>query len=129
MEVNGTPAAISVTVGFASVRRTWKAGDSLTLHLPMPVRRIGAHERVEPNRGRVAIERGPILFCAEAIDNGPGVRDRVLPDSVTLEAAWRPELLNGLMVLTGGDWRLIPYYAWCHRGANEMAVWIKNEHV
>ncbi|MDA0710023.1 MAG: glycoside hydrolase family 127 protein [bacterium] len=129
MEVNGTPAAISVTAGFASVRRTWKAGDSLTLHLPMPVRRIGAHERVEPNRGRVAIERGPILFCAEAIDNGPGVRDRVLPDSVTLEAAWRPELLNGLMVLTGGDWRLIPYYAWCHRGANEMAVWIKNEHV
>ena len=125
LQVNGETVAIDLKDGFACVRRTWTQGDVVTLDLPMPVQRMVAHELVEPNRGRVAFERGPILFCAEAVDNGVGVRERVVDDSVDIEARFDAELLHGVVVLKGGDWTLVPYFAWCHRGANEMAVWLK----
>ncbi|MBT4136776.1 MAG: glycoside hydrolase family 127 protein, partial [Candidatus Latescibacteria bacterium] len=73
-----------------------------------------------------AIERGPILFCAEAVDNGDGVRERTLNSSVDLVGDYQAGLLNGVAVLSGDGWTLVPYYAWCHRGVNEMAVWLNN---
>ncbi len=108
----------------------------------MPVRRVLASEKVEPDRGRVAIERGPVVYCAEGADQPGGkVLDRVLPDDATLTTEHRPDLLGGVTVLVtkareaGRDkdgalsskavpLTMIPYYAWCHRGANEMAVWL-----
>jgi uncharacterized protein len=126
LQVNGEDVAVNVDAGFAYVRRTWSQGDSVVLNLPMPVRRVVAHEKVETNHGRVALERGPILFCAEAVDNGVGVRDRVLGGTVTWDVNFQADFLNGVVVLKGDGWALIPYYAWCHRGANEMAVWLKD---
>lgn len=129
LTVNGEVVSLNLDAGFACVRRTWKNGDSVVLSLPMPVKRVVSHDNVETNRGRVAIERGPIVFCAEAVDNGVGVRERSVSDSVNWTANYRADLLNGVVVLEGDGWTLIPYYAWCHRGANEMAVWLKDAEV
>ena len=121
LALNGQSIPRQMHNGFAHIHRPWHNGDEIVLDLPMPVQRIQCSHRVENNRHRIAIERGPLVFCAEAVDNGPGVRDRVLADNADLafgEGECSP-------VLSGGSWRLIPYYAWCHRGANEMAVWLK----
>jgi hypothetical protein len=142
LAVNGQPVKPEVVKGFAVLQRTWKAGDAVELDLPMPVRRVLAHEKVEADAGRVALERGPVVYCAEAVDNGGRVFNLVLPDDAKLEASPRPDLLGGVTVVTGRalalapgedgrsvttreqDFVAIPYYAWAHRGEGEMAVWV-----
>ncbi len=128
LNVNNTSSALKMNKGFASMQRTWHNGDVMTLQLPMMVQRVLCDDRVEANRERVAVERGPLVFCAEAVDNGVGVRERMLNDSQILNADFHADLLNGVMTVTGGGWTLIPYYAWCHRGNTEMAVWLKRNH-
>jgi DUF1680 family protein len=142
LAVNGQPVKPEVVKGFAVLPRTWKAGDAVELDLPMEVRRVLAHEKVEADAGRVALERGPVVYCAEAVDNGGRVFNLVLPDDARLEAGPRPDLLGGVTVVTGRalallpgedgrsvvtreqDFVAIPYYAWAHRGDGEMAVWL-----
>jgi DUF1680 family protein len=142
LAVNGQVAKPEVVSGFAVLRRTWRAGDTVQLELPMEVRRVLSHERVTANAGRVALERGPVVYCAEAVDNGGRVFNLVLPDDARLEATHRPDLLGGVTVVTGRaiallpddggrsvvtreqDFVAIPYYAWAHRGLGEMAVWL-----
>jgi uncharacterized protein len=142
LAVNGQPGKPDIVKGFAVLRRTWKAGDVVELDLPTQVRRVLAHEKVEADAGRVALERGPVVYCAEAVDNGGRVFNLVLPDDVKLEARPRPDLLGGVTVVTGRalalvpgedgrsvvtreqDFVAIPYYAWAHRGEGEMAVWL-----
>lgn len=139
--VNGEPATPAMEKGYAVFRRAWKTGDGIELALPMPVRRVLAHDAVKDDAGRVAVERGPLTYCAEGADNGGGALDLVLPDDARLESEHRPDLLGGVTVVRGRgvrvgrderdeiatsptDVTLIPYYAWCHRGPNEMAVWL-----
>jgi DUF1680 family protein len=142
LTVNGQPVKPEIVKGFAVLQRTWKAGDAIELDLPMPVRRVLAHDKVEADAGRVALERGPVVYCAEAVDNGGRVFNLVLPDDARLEARHRPELLGGVTVVTGRalalhatddgrsvatreqDFLTVPYYAWAHRGEGEMAVWL-----
>jgi hypothetical protein len=115
--------------GFLPIKRKWQPGDTIELDLPMPVRRVVAHAKVEADRGRFAIERGPLLYCAEGADNDGRVLDKVFPGKVRFEVQPRPNLLGGVamvkMSAEQGDAALtcIPYYAWCHRGPNEMRVW------
>jgi hypothetical protein len=107
----------------------------------MPIRRVVSHEKVIENRGKVALERGPVVYCAEGIDNEAIVFGRVLEDGLTFTATHRPELLGGVTVLTGEapvlrfaedggitrenqPFTAIPYYAWAHRGENPMTVWL-----
>ncbi|MCC9075597.1 glycoside hydrolase family 127 protein [Litorilinea aerophila] len=132
LAVNGQPQALTMEKGFAVLRRTWQPGDVVALHLPMAVRRVASHPQVVHNRGRVALERGPLVYCVEAVDHGGRVHDLVLPDGVSLQPQRRPDLLGGITVLAGqlGDRTLtaIPYYAWAHRELGEMAVWLpRNE--
>lgn len=135
--VNGDAARLDVDQGYARLRRRWQPGDVVELGLPMPVRRVLADERVGDDRGRVALERGPLVYCVEAVDNGGRVNDLVLPDAARLDARPEAGLLGGVTVLTGKaervtadgnvaptDIRAVPYYAWCHRGAGQMAVWL-----
>jgi uncharacterized protein len=140
--VNGQPVKPELEQGFAVLRRTWKRGDAIELDLPMPVRRVLSHDKVAANAGRVALERGPVVYCAEAVDNGGRVFNLVLPDDAKLEARPRPDLLGGMTVLAGRalalhpaedgrsvvtreqDFQAVPYYAWAHRGEGEMAVWL-----
>jgi len=133
LTVNGEPLPIALSNGYAVVSRTWRPGDVLTLDLPMAPRRVLADERVEADRGRVALERGPLVYCAEGADNGGSVLDLALADDAAVQPRARPELLGGLTVLEASartpDGRTkrivaIPYYAWSHRGPGEMAVWL-----
>jgi DUF1680 family protein len=143
--VNGEAQQVNLEKGFATVHRTWRAGDTVELSLPMPVRRVVSHEKVEANTGRVALERGPVVYCAEAVDNGGGVFNLVLPDDAPLEVRRRDDLLGGVTVIGGQalalspaddgrsvvtkeqDFVAVPYYAWAHRGEGEMAVWLPRQ--
>jgi hypothetical protein len=136
LKVNGEALPLDISKGFARIRRSWQPGDAIELNLPMPVRRLLSHEKVTENSGRVALERGPMVYCAEWVDNGGRISNIILPDDAPLQAEHRSEMLNGVTVISGKAWGLyedkpqeqeflaIPYYAWSHRGQGEMAVWL-----
>jgi hypothetical protein len=142
LKVNGAPLTLNPEKGLVRIRRNWKKGDVVELSLPMPVRRIVAHEAVKDDAGKVALERGPIVYCAEGVDNGGRVLDLVLPDEIQLRPEYRGDTLKGIVVVKGKalavsnqadatgagrkeqDFLAIPYYAWANRGEGEMAVWI-----
>ena len=145
LKINGRQIALDMDKGFARIRRTWEKGDVIDLHLPMPVRRVLSHENIEDNRRKVALERGPVVYCAEWPDNHGYVSNLVLADDVELEIEKRTEMLKGLDVIKGKVIALqrskdrksvvkkeqyfvaIPYYAWAHRGSGEMAVWLARD--
>jgi hypothetical protein len=141
LKVNGEAAALDIRDGYARIRRSWKNGDTVELSLPLPVRRVVAHDSVADDRGRVALQRGPIVFVVEGPDNVAHVFDFFLPDAATLDAEFRPDLLNGVVVITGNaasasksaagktvesgrPFLAIPYYAWANRGPGQMLVWL-----
>ena len=131
LAVNGTETPYTLERGFAAITRTWQPGDQITWQLPMPVRRVVAHPAVADTRGRVAVERGPIVYCAEGCDNTTPIADLVLADDHPLEARYLADTLGGMTVLSGtrGDTSitLIPYCLWAHRGTHPMAVWLPRQ--
>ncbi len=132
--VNGEAVdAKALDKGYVRIARTWQPGDVVELRLPMPVRRVYAHENVTFNRGRVALMRGPVVYCLEGVDHDFSVLDMRLPDDSELRAEHRPDLLGGVTVvrgqgLAGGtepvEFTAVPYYAWQNRGIDEMTVWV-----
>jgi len=115
--------------GYVLLRRQWKKGDTLELALPLEAKRVVAHEKVKEDAGKVAIERGPLVYCFEAVDNQGKVLGRQIPDDMVFEAVFMPKLLGGVIILQGQNKRgeklvAVPYYAWNHRRAGEMAVWL-----
>ena len=133
LKVNSEAHALDMEKGFTRLHRKWEKGDVIELHLPLLVRKIVAHEKVENNVGKVALQRGPLVYCVEGIDNQGQVLNRALPDDMSFEVEFRPDLLGGINVITGkgGEEEVqlvaIPYYAWSHRGVGEMTVWIPRE--
>lgn len=145
LKVNGQPMPVEPTSGYVALRRTWHSGDTIELTLPMPVRRVIAHGKVEADRGRVALQRGPLVYCFEWPDNPDGrVRNLLVPDDASISAEQRPDLLGRIVALRttarayvrndAGDKIAkpveavaIPYYAWAHRGRGEMTVWVARE--
>jgi hypothetical protein len=142
LRVNGAPAPFTLDRGFARVEREWSAGDAVELALPMPVRRVAAHEAVAADRGRVALQRGPLVYCVEGRDNPEGrARNLLLAGNAPLAAAFEPELLGGIVTVRGRvtslaegedgtvagraqEFKAVPYHVWANRGPGEMAVWI-----
>jgi len=128
--VNGESLrALNIQKGYARIERFWKSGDVVRLDMPMPVERIEANPRVEADQGRVAVQRGPIVYCFEAADNGGKLSDIRLAADPQFAVPWRKDLLGGVNIVTGraADGRkitAIPYYAWDHRAPGEMAVWV-----
>ena len=107
------PQAESAPGQYLTIARHWKVGDVVTLNLPMPVRRIVSHPRVANNAGRVALMRGPLVYCIEETDNEIGdVRDVVLHDDVLVTAAKRPELLGDVVTLSSYAMLESPAPAW-----------------
>lgn len=107
------PQAEAAPGQYLTISRYWKVGDVVTLHLPMPVRRIISHPRVANNTGRVALMRGPLVYCIEETDNEIGdVRDVVLHDDVLVTAAKRPELLGDVVTLSSYGMLESPAPAW-----------------
>jgi uncharacterized protein len=140
LRVNGKGVRLDPAAGYARVRQVWKLNDTIELRLPMPVRRVVANDLVAADSGMVALQRGPLVYCAEGVDNDGAVLEDLLPDYIKLQAIFRPDLLGGVSVLEGKslrrsktaegkeEWRsrgflAVPYYAWANRAAGEMAVW------
>lgn len=130
LTVNGAAVEIQFDKGYACIDRTWQSGDVVELALPMPVQRVAAAPAVEEDRGKVCIERGPLVYCLEAIDNEGKALGHTLPDTAAFTVEWQPDLLHGVNVVhthgAGADLTFVPYYAWGHRGVGEMAVWLAN---
>lgn len=144
VKVNGQPAASELKDGYFCIDRHWKKGDRVEVHFDLEARTVKAHDRVEADRGRVAIERGPLVYCAEWPDNAFDVRSVLLNRSPKFEVIEQPGLLYGINQLktdaqtfkydengrlTAHDVQLtlIPYYAWAHRGPGAMTVWLPQE--
>ena len=127
MLINGEKITVQEEQGYINVNRVWQVNDSVEIILPMPIRRVLAHTRVSDCRGKVALERGPIVYAAEGIDNEGHALDIVIPDDIQLTAEHRASLLHGVTVIIGNSFMAISYYAWSHRGISEMAVWFTRE--
>jgi DUF1680 family protein len=144
LSVNGEAVAgVRPDHGYVSLSRTWKAGDVVRLHLPMSVERIHADPRVKADVGRVALQRGPVVYCLEGGDNPASVRNLALPRDARLEAHFHQDLLGGVVVVTGealaatrsgkrvgsraARFTAVPYYAWDNRAPGPMVVWLAED--
>ncbi len=151
VQVDGKPIALERERGCVTIRRTWQAGENhVRLHLDMPVERVYAQPEVVADQGRVALQRGPIVYCLESVDNGADLDDIVLPRDARLEAHFAPDLLNGVVVIEGAALRddrapedganlystqaphfkpvhlkAVPYFAWDNRDEGDMLVWLR----
>jgi DUF1680 family protein len=128
ISINGEPVALAVADGFQVIKRRWQRGDVVEVSFPMTARRVVANEAVAEDRGKAAIQRGPLVYAIEAVDNGGRALDVVLPLDAPLASEFRKDLLNGMEVVTTRARErtvtAIPYFAWANRGKGEMAVWI-----
>ncbi|TIS01337.1 MAG: glycoside hydrolase family 127 protein, partial [Mesorhizobium sp.] len=151
LKLNGNMLDLdAVTVdGYAAIRREWQKGDRVELDLEMSMARLFANPEVRQDIGRVALSRGPLLYCVEETDNGGGLHRIALPRTARLEAHKEPNLLGGIVTLSatgsraeaknwGGDLyrpeppeteettlKAIPYFAWDNRDPGEMLVWLR----
>jgi DUF1680 family protein len=151
LQVNGKPLTPSEPVrGYAQLQRKWRRGDVIRLSFPMPVQRLKAHPKVEADKGRVALQRGPLVYCLEAVDNDGHLRNLVIPPEAQLSAQYRRDVLGGVTVIQGPalavnrvEWHdrlympsanvpgvtntrftAIPYFANANRQPGEMMVWL-----
>jgi uncharacterized protein len=154
VSLNGKALEVAPVKGYASLEREWKDGDEVHLDLDMPVQTVYADPRVSADLGRVALQRGPLVYCLEGVDNGGTLDELALPRSATLEARFEPDLLGGVMTIQGEALRLVlsahapssrhaslyeneppvymnvpfkavPYFTWDNRQEGDIAVWIR----
>lgn len=139
--VNGEPVESALDKGYFTIERKWKKGDRIAIHFDMEPRVVKANPKVEADRGRIAVERGPLVYCVEWPDNDFSVLSAFMNRKPAFEVVEKPELLYGITELKTNaqtlsydeqgrlqtkdvTLTLIPYYAWAHRGSGEMAVWL-----
>ena len=137
--------------GYVHLERVWSENDQIEIELQMVIERIQANPLVRNNNGKVALQRGPIVYCLEEVDNGDNLPSIFLPRSAKLTANFESELLEGIVVISGHaerndevGWenqlyrpvedqtktveiKAIPYYAWCNRQPGEMTVWVNEK--
>lgn len=139
--VNGNSTEVTIENGYAVLKRSWKKGDVVEIVLPMEVRRVIANEKVKGDEGKVALQRGPIIYCAEWNDNNGRVSNIILPREISFTSEYKPEMLGGITILKSETSAVvtdekennvstvkqpfvaIPYYSWANRGKGEMTVW------
>ena len=130
--------------GYFTINRKWKKGDQVSVHFDMEPRTVRANQKVTADRGLIAFERGPIVYCAEWPDNDFDIMSALVNQEPKVSVEQCPDLLYGITQLTTDaqalefdksgklttrDVRLtlIPYYAWCHRGSGKMRVWLSQD--
>lgn len=132
--VKGEEVPLQIRDGYAELRRSWQGTTRIELRLPLPIRRVVAHAAVSDLAGAVALERGPLVYALEEVDNGSGLLEYTLPDAGQLRAEHEPDLLGGVTVIRGeavdgrgqsAPFKAVPYYAWGHRDVGEMTVWLR----
>ena len=148
LKVNGKTVEAEPANGYVTIHRTWEKGDSIALDLPMPPERLYANPGVIMDVGRVALKRGPLVYCVEEADNPGGAVQRLkLPRHAELKSTTRADLFGGAVTLTApakaidpSDWSdlyrttppkesdatltALPYYLWANRSRGSMVVWI-----
>lgn len=123
--INGNAGDETKAHGYAVLAGTWHSGDVVELTLPMPIERVKADPRVKANVGRIALQRGPVVYCVEAVDNGGNAASLTLSPEAKLTPEHRANLLNGVTVIKSDTGMIaIPYAVWDNREPGEMAVWI-----
>lgn len=144
VKVNGEQVTSELKDGYFCIDRRWKKGDKVEVHFDMEARTVKANNKVEADRGRIAVERGPIVYCAEWPDNDFDVLSVFMNRAPKFDVVEKPELLYGMnqlktdaqilgyddsgrLTATDVKLTLIPYYAWAHRGSGAMAVWLPQE--
>ena len=144
VNVNGVPVKGEVVDGYFTINREWRKGDKVNVNFEMQPRMVKAHDKVEADRGRVSIERGPLVYCAEWPDNQVSVLSFMVNKNPEFVVEQKPELLNGIntirttvqslgytaegkLVTQDAELTMIPYYAWAHRGQGEMIVWLPSQ--
>ena len=135
LSINGINQKIEIKDGYVIVENNyWKSGDIIEIFFEMDVRKVLSNEKVVANRGKIAFERGPLVYCAEEVDNPSGVLDLRLDLNSDFKYFYDKELLGGVGKIIGKaknindvevDFAAIPYYAWAHRDDGEMSVWLK----
>ena len=140
IKINGEPVVYQIENGYAVINRTWNKGDKVTMELPMEVQRVVANDQVPDDMGKIALQRGPIIYCAEWVDNHGKTSNLIVPGNTRFTTEFQPGLLNGVTVLTAEvpavivengssistakqKFTAIPYYSWANRGQGEMQVW------
>lgn len=138
VSVNGKTDRKAEQDGYVTIVREWKKGDVVEIDFPMNVRRVKANDQAADDQGKLAFQRGPIVFCLEGKDQADGtVFNKFIPDGTPVEARYEADVLNGVVTLTGEaqeiqpdgsvrkvSFKAIPYSTWNNRGADQMAVWI-----
>jgi hypothetical protein len=144
IKVNGKLVEYTMQDGYAVIARTWKKNDVVEMELPMDVKRVLANENIADDKGKVALQRGPIMYCAEWVDNNGKTSNIIVPNNTQFTTEYKPDLLNGVMILkaqvptvviTGTDnistikqtLTAIPYYSWANRGKGEMMMWFPSQ--
>ncbi|AMR30362.1 six-hairpin glycosidase [Mucilaginibacter sp. PAMC 26640] len=145
IKLNGKPVAYTVDKGYAVISKKWKKGDKVEMTLPMDIQRVVANQLLPDDAGKVALQRGPLMYCAEWKDNDGKAANIIIPKTTEFKTQYEAGLLNGVTVLTGevravnidNDGQnvstqtktltAIPYYAWANRGKGEMMVWFPQQ--
>ena len=143
--MNGKPVDYKMEKGYAVISKKWKKNDKVELTLPMDVQRVVANALVPDDNGKVALQRGPIMYCAEWKDNDGKTSNIIVTKDATFTTTYEPSLLNGVMVLKASvktvnvdevaqtittenkTMTAIPYYSWANRGKGEMTVWFPEQ--
>jgi Uncharacterized protein conserved in bacteria len=141
VKVNGKVVESNIEKGYFTIPRTWKKGDVVEIHFDMEVRTVKANQLVEADRGKISVERGPLVYCAEWPDNDFSIQSVIMNKKPVFTVEKKSDLLYGIdMIQTDAQTlnyddkgkliakdvklNLIPYYAWAHRGSGDMAVWL-----
>ncbi len=147
IKLNGKIVALNVKNGYVSLNKKWKKGDVVDISFPMSPRLVKANDKVKEDRGRLSIERGPIVYCLEGVDSADGhVRNLFIDPELKMSYSFEPDLLGGVGVIkamasvAGLDangnnadsgkkvkFTAIPYSTWCNRKIGEMTVWIPTD--
>jgi DUF1680 family protein len=145
IKLNGKPVDYQIQNGYAVISKKWKKGDKVEMNLPMDVQRVVATDQLAEDAGKIALQRGPIMYCAEWKDNDGKAVNIIIPQNTIFTPAYDANLLNGVTVLKGDvktvqvdaggqnistankTMTAIPYYSWANRGKGEMTVWFPQQ--
>jgi DUF1680 family protein len=152
IEVNGSAVSIVPERGYAVIGREWQSGDTVTLTLDMPIERVVPHPHLRHDAGCVALQRGPIVYCLEEVDNGAELANVTLPRDTQLAYQFDADLFGGVGTIMGEavrvetaarsselyqpqatqqdkrtpfSFKAIPYFLWANRAPGEMRIWIR----
>jgi DUF1680 family protein len=126
LQINGSETDALVQAGYYVLNRKWKAGDVITLDFPMEIRKVRSNPLVVENKGKAALEYGPLVYAFEEIDNKGKMEGLELTPKDTFDVKMQPEVLGGTNTISNVGFTAIPYYLWSNRGVGKMKVWVNS---